>query len=478
MTDNAPTLVLLRRDLRLADNPALHEAAAGGGPVVIVHIRETDDPEAGSLGAAQDWWLHHSLAALARALEKAGNRLILKSGNQNAVVDQLIGETGARTVYWNHRYHRRGRELDADLQGQLEACGLTVKGFSANLLHEPSKLLTRSGGYFRFYTPFWKAFSAAPLFAAPLPAPARLPAPSRLPESERLETWNLLPAKPDWASGFSDHWQPGEAGAEAALDHFLQSTVKTYKDGRDFPARAATSLLSPHLALGEISPLQIWHAVSSLKSPPGDFEKFLQELAWREFCWHLLFHFPDLPTREFNSRFSNFSWGFDASLFDAWTKGATGYPIVDAGMRQLWQTGWVHNRARMIAASFLIKDLMIDWRHGERWFRDTLIDADPASNTASWQWVAGSGADAAPYFRIFNPVLQGEKFDPAGDYVRRYVPEIAGLPDQYIHKPFAASETVLKSAGVEPGATYPRPIVDHGVARDRALAAFKALKEK
>ncbi len=478
MTDNTPTLVLLRRDLRLADNPALHEAATGGGPVIVIHIRETDDPDAGSLGAAQDWWLHHSLTILARKLEKTGNRLILKTGNQNDIVDQLIAETGARAVYWNRRYHRRGREQDAALKAALEGRGLAVKSFRANLLHDPSKLQTKSGGYFRVYTPFWKAFSAAPPFAAPLPAPGNLSAPAQLPESERLETWNLLPAKPNWAAGFSEQWQPGEAGAEAALDHFLQSAITTYKDGRDFPSRAATSRLSPHLALGEISPLQIWHAVSSLNSPSGDALKFLQELVWREFCWHLLFHVPDLPAREFNSRFSNFSWGLDATLFDAWTKGATGYPIVDAGMRQLWQTGWMHNRVRMITASFLIKDLMIDWRHGERWFRDTLVDADPASNAASWQWVAGSGADAAPYFRIFNPVLQGEKFDPGGDYVRRFVPEISGLPNKYIHKPFATSNDVLKSVGMILGQTYPRPIVDHGVARDRALAAFKALNKK
>lgn len=476
MPDNAPTLVLLRRDLRLSDNPALREAVDKGNPVIVIYIRETDDPDAGALGSAQDWWLHHSLTELAERIEKTGNRLILKSGKQKQIVDELISETGAEAVYWNRRYHKQGRELDADIKSDLKERGIEAKSFGASLMHEPSKLQTKSGGFYKVYTPFWKAFSADPPYGGPHPGLRKILAPETLPASDDLKDWNLLPTKPDWASRFSDHWSPGELGALRALDDFLDGVVADYKKGRDFPARHATSRLSPHLALGEISPLQIWHAVSEIKSKSDDHQKFLQELVWREFSWHLLFHFPELGKTEFNDRFKDFAWDFDQDLFDCWCKGETGYPIVDAGMRQLWQTGWMHNRVRMIVASFLIKDLMIDWRHGEKWFRDTLVDADPASNTASWQWVAGSGADAAPYFRIFNPVLQGEKFDPKGDYVRSFVPEIADLPDKYLHKPFDAPEKVLKSCGITLGKDYPRPIVDHGVARDRALEAFQATK--
>ncbi|MCO6186223.1 deoxyribodipyrimidine photo-lyase [Rhizobium sp. L1K21] len=477
MSDKTPTVVLLRRDLRLADNPALHEAMQRCQPIVIVYIREKDDPDAGALGAAQDWWLHHSLAALGKSIEKTGNRLILKSGDQNAIVGKLVKETGATAVYWNRRYHKAGRERDAVLKETLRSRDIEAISFGANLLHEPSRLKTTTGGFYRVYTPFWKAFSAEAPMGGPHPAPGKIPAPERYPESEDLKSWSLLPEKPNWAADFSGYWTPGESGASQALEDFLDGTIRKYKDGRDFPAKDRTSRLSPHLALGEISPLQIWHAVSSLKSQDSDTQKFLQELVWREFCWHLLFHFPDLKSAEFNDRFKGFAWDFDEKAFDRWTKGQTGYPIVDAGMRQLWQTGWMHNRVRMIVASFLIKDLMIDWRHGEAWFRDTLVDADPASNTASWQWVAGSGADAAPYFRIFNPVLQGEKFDPDGDYVRRFVPEIAKLPNKYLHKPFAAPKSVLSDAGLKLGKDYPEPIVDHAKARDRALEAFQATKD-
>ncbi len=471
------TLVLLRRDLRLADNPALYEAVQRGGPVFVVYIRESDDPDASSLGAAQDWWLHHSLSGLSDSIEKKGNRLILKSGNQNKTVYALIDEIGATAVFWNRRYHKQGRDQDANLKKTLSSRGIKAKSFGASLLHEPSKLLTRSGGYYKVYTPFWKAFIEEPPFAEPLPAPAEIPAPSFLPQSESLSDWSLLPKEPNWAAGFSQHWKPGEDGAKTALETFLESNIDGYKKDRDFPAKAATSRLSPHLALGEISPLQIWHTVNDEKSPSETRQKFRQELVWREFSWHLLFHFPELKTREFNDRFAGFAWDFDEKAFNQWTKGQTGYPIVDAGMRQLWQTGWMHNRVRMIAASFLIKDLMIDWRHGEAWFRNTLIDADPASNAASWQWVAGSGADAAPYFRIFNPTLQGEKFDPEGDYVREFVPEIAALPNKYLQQPFKAPPDVLKSSGLTHGKTYPKPLVDHKQARDRALEAFQATKQ-
>lgn len=477
-SDQTPTILLFRRDLRLADNPALTEAVARGGPVVMVYIRETDDPDAGALGAAQRWWLHHSLTMHGKACEGRGNRLILKTGRQNELVDALIKETGATAVYWNRRYHKKGRDTDAELKSSLKARGLEARSFAANLLHEPSKLLTNAGGPYRVYTPFWKAFSAVETFGAPLPAPARIPAPQVVPESETLESWKLLPTKPNWAARFEEPWIPGEQGGKAALLFFLEDALKGYRTRRDFPGGEYTSRLSPHLALGEISPLQIWHAVVEAENgnPTEDTVHFRKELAWREFSWHLLFHYPDLADKEFNPRFAGFGWDFDERTFRAWTRGATGYPIVDAGMRELWQTGWMHNRVRMIVASFLIKDLMIDWRHGERWFRDTLIDADPASNAASWQWVAGSGADAAPYFRVFNPVTQSEKFDPDGDYVRRYVPEISRLRNDVLHRPFEAHQAALDKAEIHLGFTYPKPIVDHARARERALAAYDAVK--
>ena len=476
--ENTPTIVLIRRDLRLADNPALTEAVSRGGPVILAYIRETDDPDAGALGAAQRWWLHHSLTMHAKACEARGNRLILKTGSQNAVVEALIKETGATAVYWNRRYHERGRNTDAALKASLKARGLEARSFAANLLHEPSKLLTQAGGPYRVYTPFWKAFSAAETFAEPLPAPAKIPAPDTFPESERLDSWNLLPTRPNWAKGFEEPWIPGEQGGKAALLFFLEDALKGYRTRRDFPGGENTSRLSPHLALGEISPLQIWHAIVEAENghPTEDTVHFRKELAWREFSWHLLFHYPDLADKEFNPRFAGFGWDFDERAFRAWTRGITGYPLVDAGMRELWQTGWMHNRVRMIVASFLIKDLMIDWRHGERWFRDTLVDADPASNAASWQWVAGSGADAAPYFRIFNPITQGEKFDPDGDYVRRYVPEISRLRNDVIHRPFEAHQAALDKAEIRLGFTYPKPIVNHAHARDRALAAYDEVK--
>jgi deoxyribodipyrimidine photo-lyase len=475
MPENSPAIVLFRRDLRLADNPALVHAFERGGPMILLHVRETDDPDAGALGAAQGWWLHHSLSQLGDSIQRLGNRLILRSGNQNAIIEALVDEVSASAVFWNRRYHKKGRDADAELKQRLRERGLEAQSFSANLLHEPSRILTGSGGPYRVYTPFWKAFSRQEHLPEPLAAPTSLPSPEIRLGSDTLADWKLLPTSPDWAAGFLDHWQPGEAGAAQALQAFVEEALDGYKLKRDLPGVRFTSRLSPHLALGEISPLQIWQAIREAASdaPDEDILHFRKELVWREFSWHLLFHYPNLADEEFNSRFADFGWDMDQAAFDAWTKGMTGYPIVDAGMRELWQTGWMHNRVRMIVASFLIKDLMIDWRHGERWFRDTLVDADPASNAASWQWVAGSGADAAPYFRVFNPLLQGEKFDPDGTYIRRFIPELAKLPNAYIHKPMAAPALLLQAAGVKPGVTYPEPIIDHGFARDRALAAYR-----
>lgn len=475
--EHSPILLWFRKDLRLNDNLALSAAAATGRPVLPVYIHDTTNPDTGPLGGAQAWWLYHSLTSLGASLKGIGSRLSLRSGDSADQLLELLQQTSGGAVYWNRRYDPAGIAIDTAIKAMLSQQGYEVKSFAGQLLHEPSRVKTGAGGPYRVYTPFWRALEAGGEPAEPIAAPDTLPAPSDWPASEVLEDWSLLPTRPDWAKHFSEVWTPGEAGALARLDDFVEDGLQGYKAERDFPARPSTSRLSPHLALGEISPARVWHATRGLSDriAAEDITHFRKELVWRDFSYHLLFHFPDLATKNWNPRFDAFPWTNAPDLFERWTRGQTGYPIVDAGMRQLWRHGIMHNRVRMIAASFLIKDLMIDWRDGERWFRDTLVDADPASNAASWQWVAGSGADAAPFFRIFNPVTQGEKFDPDGDYVREFVPELAGLDNRFLHKPFAASLSELKKAGVVLGKTYPAPIVDHKRAREQALAAYKSV---
>lgn len=471
-----PVLVWLRKDLRLDDNAALAAAAASGAPVIPVFIREPQDTGNGPLGGAQAWWLHHSLLSFGKSLERLGSQLILASGEALTTLEHLISKTGAKAVYWNRRYDPKGIAIDSPLKQALRARGIAVHSFAGQLMHEPSRVLTGSGTPFRVYTPFWRAFEGAGDPPLPVSAPSCLVAPSAWPASENLADWALLPQKPNWAATFSEIFTPGEAEAQRRLHAFLEGKLERYDSRRDFPADDATSLLSPHLAMGEISPARIWHATRNVAERAGNDNliRFRKELVWREFSYYLLFHFSDLATRNWNPRFDAFEWRFDPVLFKSWTRGLTGFPIVDAGMRQLWRHGIMHNRVRMIVASFLVKDLLIDWRHGERWFRDTLVDADPASNAASWQWVAGSGADASPWFRIFNPVLQGEKFDPQGDYVRTFVPELAKLDSNYVHRPFDAPLPALLRAGVRLGETYPKPIVDHAEARQLALRAYQA----
>lgn len=476
-SDHAPVILWFRKDLRLIDNAALVCAAESGRPVIPVYILEPTETGNGPLGAAQAWWLHHSLEALDVSLRRIGSRLILRQGPADAVLGALVAETDADRVFWNRRYDPNGIAVDVALKEELTLSGLTVRSFAGQLLHEPTRLKTGSGGPYRVYTPFWRALEASGEPPEPVPAPSRLEAPAQWPQSERLENWALRPTAPNWAAEFSDVWTPGEAGAEAKLAAFIERGIVGYKSRRDFPALPHTSSLSPHLALGEISPASVWHATRGLgdRVEAEDVIHFRKELAWRDFSYHLLFHFPQLASKNWNDRFDAFPWQDAPDLLERWQRGQTGYPIVDAGMRQLWRHGVMHNRVRMIVASFLIKDLMIDWRLGERWFRDTLVDADPASNAASWQWVAGSGADAAPFFRIFNPISQGEKFDVNGEYIRRFVPELKDMPNSFIHKPFEAPLLVLKEAGVSLGKTYPLPIVDHGKARNVAMAAYQAL---
>ncbi|MCB1382468.1 MAG: deoxyribodipyrimidine photo-lyase [Notoacmeibacter sp.] len=475
---NAPVLVLFRHDLRMAANGALAAAAASGRPVIPVFILETGDERFRARGAASLWWMHHSLVMLGAALAKAGAPLVFRRGIQREIVASLVNETGAACVFWNRRHDPAGMAADSTLKAALKEDGIEAQSFAGQLLHEPWSLKTGSGGPYKVFTPFWKALDAQLDLPAVPDAPRTLTRHDGTMTSETLDDWRLLPTQPDWAKGFHDLWTPGEAGAQERLESFLSGAIKDYAENRDRPDMDGTSRLSPHLAHGEITPAQIFHAIRDARpdAPAKDIETFRKEIGWREFSYHLLFHNPDLADANFNPAFDAFSWEDTPDRLDAWQKGRTGYPLVDAGMRQLWQTGWMHNRVRMAAASFLIKHLRTDWRAGEQWFWDTLVDADPASNAASWQWVAGSGADAAPYFRIFNPILQGRKFDPDGTYVRRFVPELSGLAGADIQFPADAKPETRKKAGVQLGDTYPKPLVDHAEARDSALEAYREMK--
>jgi len=473
----APILVWFRQDLRLTDNPALLAACAAGVPVIPVYIRDTQNEGAWAPGAASDWWLHHSLAALALDLEKRGSRLVLQSGASAQALDRLIAETGASAVYWNRRYEPAAVARDTAIKQALEARGLGAKSFNAALLFEPWTIRNKSGEPYRVFTQFWKTCLASEPPPLPVPAPKNFEKPAAWPTSDELASWRLLPTKPNWAAGWDKIWQPGEAGAAKRLDWFLANAVAAYKEDRNRPDLDATSRLSAHLHFGEIGPRQCFHAARAAAGDAKGATHFLSELGWREFSHQLLFQRPDLPEQALRADFRAFPWADDAKKLRVWQLGRTGYPIVDAGMRELWQTGYMHNRVRMIVASFLVKHLLLPWQRGQEWFWDTLVDADLANNSASWQWVAGCGADAAPYFRIFNPILQGAKFDPDGAYTRRFVPELANLATAHLFAPWEAPALELKAAGIELGKTYPKPMVDHTAARDRALAAFQSLKE-
>ena len=477
----APSILWLRKDLRLSDRPSLTAAVEAGAPVIPVYVLDDETPGAWKPGGASRWWLAQSLRSLESALQAAGSKLILRRGEGIAALSALAEETGAKTIFFTRGYEPYRRPLEARLQDELSKAGVECRRFGGHILFEPEKIANNSGDPFRVYTPFFKAVSVRDLPRAPLPAPKSLPAPSKWPRSDRLEDWGLEPAKPAWASGLRESWAAGEQAARKRLLLFIENMLRGYRDRRNIPGVDGTSRLSPHLAFGEIGPHQIWRAVLTAAEEAGRHdmgEPYLREIVWREFSYHLLFHFPSLPEKAFRPEFDAFPWAkTKPDSVRAWEQGRTGYPIVDAGMRQLWQTGWMHNRVRMIAASFLIKHLLVPWQTGEAWFWDTLVDADLASNAASWQWVAGSGADAAPYFRIFNPVLQGQKFDPDGDYVREFCPELSKLPASLIHKPWEAESDLLAGAGVRLGETYPKPLVDHAEARKRALAAFEAVKK-
>lgn len=461
------TVIWFRQDLRLTDNPAL-SAAAQGGTIVPVYVWAPKEEGAFPPGAASKWWLHQSLAALQRSL---GGALVLGQGRTLDCLRAVVKETGATRVYWNRRYEPAALELDVAIEDALRQDGVEVQTFNSALLWEPWQVQKDSGGPFRVFTAFYRNCLALGM----PPEPARAPDFTTLgAPSVELSSLRLQPTV-DWAAGMRSTWQPGETGALAHLKRMLRGHVEKYLEDRDRPDRAGTSRLSPHLHFGEISPRQVWHAIQS-RYAKEHAAPFLRQLIWRDFAHHLLYHFPRTTAEPLRPEFTRFPWRNDAKMLRAWQRGRTGYPIVDAGMRELWTTGWMHNRVRMIVASFLVKHLRLHWQEGAYWFWDTLVDADLANNTLGWQWSAGCGADAAPYFRIFNPVLQGLKFDPHGAYVRRWLPELAKLPNRWIHQPWNMPAPERRRIGFHLGQTYPKPIVDHATARQKALSAFHSLK--
>jgi deoxyribodipyrimidine photo-lyase len=475
-----PSLVWVRRDFRLEDNPALNAALAQGGPIIPVFIWSPREEGDWPPGEASRWWLHHSLARFDADLRRCGSRLIIRQGEALFTLTQLAQETRAAAVFWNRPWEPAGRERDAAIAPALRTFGQAAASFNAALLFEPGTILTQQGRPFQVSTPFARACFASTPPPEPTPAPERLPAPARWCSSLHLDALELKP-RLGWTAGLRATWTPGAAGARANLDMFLGQSAESYADQRNRPDLPGTSCLSPHLHFGEISPRTVWHGVRERfgvcpgQAVPRGPQVFLKELLWREFAHHLLYHFPHLASEPLRPEFAHFPWADDPVGLRAWQQGRTGYPLVDAGMRQLWATGWMHNRVRMVAASFLVKHLRVNWLHGARWFWDTLVDADLANNTFNWQWSAGCGADAAPYFRIFNPTTQAERFDPTGDYIRNWVPEAGRLPPPWIHRPWQAPAEVLAAAGLTLDRHYPRPIVDHAEARTRALEAFAAV---
>lgn len=440
----SPSIVWFRDDLRLADNPALRAALDRGAPVVALFVLDEESPGIRALGGAARWWLHHSLASLDERLRERGAKLVLRRGPASRVVRELVEEVGATAVFWNRRYGGPERDIDAELKSTLRADGIDVSSFAGSLLHEPWTVKTGSGTHYSVFTPFWRACLALPAPRAPLPEPREIDGGRQAPASDALEDWDLLPTRPDWSGGLSDMWEPGEPAARRRLREFLDVDLASYDRARDEPSAGATSLLSPRLRWGEVSPFTVWHEALETEGAGG----FLSELGWREFAWHTLYHSPKLASKNLRPEFDNFAWPrLKPTHLEAWQRGRTGIPLVDAGMNELWHTGFMHNRVRMVTASFLVKNLLIDWRHGEQWFWDTLVDADGANNPFNWQWVAGSGADAAPYFRIFNPELQAKKFDANGLYTSQWAQDSPASP-----------------------------IVDLGTTRKAALAAYDTMR--
>ena len=466
-------IVWLRRDLRLHDNPALRAACETHDAVIPVYIFAPEEHAPWQPGAASRWWLHHSIAALSTELHKRNSTLILRRGPSLKTLRELAGETEAEAVYWNRLYEPSAIARDSDIKAALRDDGLQVASYNAALLWEPWTVETGQGGPYRVFTPFWRACVQRPP-PAPDAAPKPLITAPAWPASLDLSALKLLPDI-HWYGGLEDAWQPGEAGAQRRLALFCETLIDDYHQGRDRPDLDGVSQLSPHLHFGELSPRQVWQAVTDryggapLERRGG--EAYLREIGWREFAYHVLYHFPDSSEQPVQEKFRNYPWrdGAEAeALLHAWQRGRTGLPLVDAGMRQLWHSGWMHNRVRMVVASFLTKNCRIHWLQGARWFWDTLVDADLASNSLGWQWVAGSGFDAAPYFRIFNPVSQAEKHDPQGDYQRRWVSELEGLDGKALRQPWTLPNDRRPN--------YPEPAVDLSESRKTALAGYQKIK--
>jgi deoxyribodipyrimidine photo-lyase len=466
-------IVWFRQDLRLRDNPALQAAAKLGRPVVPVYILCDAEEREFPAGGASRWWLHRSLAALDADLRSRGSRLSLLRGPALDCLREVAARTGADTVFWNRRYEPAAVARDIEVKSQLRAGSLVAESFNGSLLREPWEIQNGTGHPYRVFTPFKRRVLEDLDPPAPLRAVSRFDAPRTWPESLVLDDLQLLP-QIEWYETMARTWKPGEAGAHARLRSFVKKPLADYAQTRDRPDQDGTSALSPHLHFGEVSVRQVWHTLHASRVELRE-STFVSELLWREFAHHLIYHFPHTALQPLDRRFERFEWSGDGAHLRAWQRGRTGVPIVDAGMRQLWATGWMHNRVRMIVASYLVKNLRIHWLEGARWFWDTLVDADLAANTLNWQWVAGCGADAAPYFRIFNPQTQAGRFDPAGLYIRRWVPELARLAAPHVHAPHAAPAAALQAAGVRIGSTYPAPLVDLAGSRQAALAAYQAL---
>ena len=473
---NAPTLCWFRLDLRLADHPALQAAAERSGPVIPVFIWAPEEEGEWAPGAAARVYLHHTLEAFMRRLGSHHSRLVLREGPTLDTLRALVRETGAGAVYWNRRYEPACIARDARVKEALREDGLEVKSYNGALLNEPHTIENKQGRPYKVFTQYYKRASADYEVARPSPEPS-FSHPDAWPKSLALDELGLLPAT-DWAGGIREFWTFGERGAADEFDRFLDEGLADYQAGRDDPSANGTSKMSPHLHWGTVSPRQLFHRIGDVSRGrlSSSHEGYIRELYWREFSYHMLYHFPHTTNEPLMERFAAFPWRESKEDLRAWQKGRTGYPPVDAAMRQLWETGWMHNRMRMVVASFLVKHLRLHWLHGARWFWDTLVDADLASNTMGWQWAAGCGADAAPYFRVFNPILQGERFDKDGAYVKHYLPELEKLPPKYVHKPWEAPDEVRDYAGVRLGDSYPAPIVEHKAAREAALNAFDQVK--
>ncbi|MDR4484600.1 MAG: deoxyribodipyrimidine photo-lyase [Nitrospirales bacterium] len=473
-TINSPVVVWFRQDLRIKDNPALLAAHQTGHPIVPLFILDEGNNGEWKLGGASRWWLHESLQRLNKTMK---GKFCFQTGSAEKILKRVIKESGAEAIFWNRCYEPWRIVDDARIQQALQAKGIEVHTFNGSLLFEPQTTLKSDGTPYKVFTSFYKNGCLGKGNEPPQPQKAPKDLSLSTHTGETLNDLNLLPTIP-WHKKLAKHWKPGEIAARARLNVFLKRGLNQYKEGRNYPSRNNTSRLSPHLHFGEISPNEVWHAATKRMGAKGcrkDVETFLSELGWREFSHSLLFHFPDLPRKNLQKKFNKFPWRKDQKSLKRWQQGQTGYPIVDAGMRELWETGYMHNRVRMIVGSFLVKNLMLHWHLGEDWFWDTLVDADLANNSTGWQWIAGCGADAAPYFRIFNPVTQGKKFDGDGEYVRRFIPELKKLPVKYLHNPWEAPEKVLAGAGVQLGENYPFPIVKLGDSRKRALEAFSEL---